>query len=388
MRSFSSCSFTAVSVLFAAGSLAALACSGASTPGFAFTVDGGAGGGGSGSGGSGGSGSGSGGGSGSGSGGFGGSVVEGGIVEDGSAVVTTTIYAHTDDSLYSMNPATKALTLIGAFAGLSGGSGDESITDLAVNAAGEVYVNSETIIYKAAIPAGGTGSVALTKVATIAAAKDQSFYALGFTPKDALGAGTGEVLVGGDGNGELWAIDPATGATKDLGSFGADPNDSSATLALSGDVVFYMSNGTPTGLATIRSCGGSSSKSSSTCSTTSDYLAGIDMKAMATAYASGTPAATLNAGIYGSPSPSATGPGTGFGDVFGLGVWGGNVYGFTRGTGGGGSNPALITIATSGASSGVGTVVPTSVSASGGWAGAGVTSSVSVTVAPPPAPPK
>jgi hypothetical protein len=226
--------------------------------------------------------------------------------------------------------------------------------------------------------------VALTSVATIAAGKDQSFYALGFTPANALGAGTGEVLIGGDGNGELWAIDTSSGATKDLGGFGADPNNASGTLGLSGDVVFYISNGKPTGLATIRSCT-TSSKGSTSCSGSSDYLAGIDMTALATAYTSGSPAATLNAGIYGSPTPSATGPGTGFGDVFGLGVWGGNVYGFTRGAGS--TNPSLISIATTGASSGQGTVVPTTISLSSGWAGAGVTSSVTVTVAPPPPPP-
>ncbi|MGO9709484.1 MAG: hypothetical protein ACLQBL_11490 [Polyangiaceae bacterium] len=353
------------------------ACSG-TTQGYGFANEDG---GGSGSGG------GSSGGSGSGSGSLTGDVGDdaGGIVLDGSTVVTTTIYAHNDTTLYSMNPQSKALTLIGTFTGLGGGSGDTSITDLAVNAAGDVYVNSETVIYKAALPAGGTGSVVLTTLATIAVQSDQSFYALAFTPANALGAGTGEVLIGGDGNGELWSIDSSSGATKDLGNFGADPDNSSATLALSGDIVFYMSNGSPTGLATIRSCT-TSSKGSTSCGGSSDFLAGIDMKALATAYTSGTPAATLNAGIYGSPSPSETGPGTGFGDVFGLGVWGGNVYGFSRGSGGG-SSSSLISIATTGASAGAGTVIPTSVSLTSGWAGAGVTSSVSVTVAPPPPPP-
>ena len=173
---------------------------------------------------------------------------------------------------------------------------------------------------------------------------------------------------------------------EDLGNFGTDPNDGTSTLALSGDIVFYVNaSGKPTGLATIRACT-KSSKGSPSCGGSSDYLAGIDMTALATAFGSGTPAATLNAGIYGSPSPSQTGPGTGFGDVFGLGVWGGSVYGFTRGSSSG--NPAsLISIATSGASAGVGTLIPESVSVTNGWSGAGVTTSVTVTVAAPPAPP-
>jgi NAD(P)-dependent dehydrogenase (short-subunit alcohol dehydrogenase family) len=37
---------------------------------------------------------------------------------DGSVTITTTIYANTDDSLYSMDPSTRAVTLIGKFAAL------------------------------------------------------------------------------------------------------------------------------------------------------------------------------------------------------------------------------------------------------------------------------
>jgi hypothetical protein len=369
-------------VVLAAVPVPVAGCSG-TQQGFAFTNDD------AGPAGSGGSGN---GGSGNGSTGPGGPNLGGGSLGadgggpggEGGTVTTTTIYAHTDSQLYSMNPQSKALTLIGSFTGLGGSSGDDSITDLAVNAAGEVYVNSETVIYKAAVPSSGTGSVPLTTVATIAVQSGQSFYALGFTPKDALGTGTGEVLIGGDGNGELWSISPSSGATKDLGNFGADPSDSSATLALSGDVVFYIdSTGAPKGLATIRSCT-TSSKGSSTCDGPTDYLAGIDMTALSSAYASGTPASSLNAGMYGSSASNPDGPGIGYPEVFGLGIWGGSVYGFTHGANK--TTASLLSIATSGSASGVGAVVPTSVSASSGWAGAGVTTSVTVTVANPPAP--
>jgi len=44
--------------------------------------------------------------------------------QDGTVVVTTTIYAHTDDSLYSVDPSTKAIALVGKFAGIGGGKGD------------------------------------------------------------------------------------------------------------------------------------------------------------------------------------------------------------------------------------------------------------------------
>ncbi len=363
-------------VVVSAAALVLCACSGASTTGFG-DADGGAGS--------------SGGGSGSGGSGSGGGVNLGGGVSGsssgsgsgGTSVEATTIYAHTDTTLYSMDPQTKAVTVIGKFAGLGGKTGDTSVTDLAVNAAGALFVNSETVVYQASLPANGTGNVALTKLATIAAQSGQRFYALAFTPNDALGSGTGEVLIGGDGNGELWSIDQSTGATKDVGNFGQDPNDATSILALSGDIVFYAgSTGAPKGIATIRACT-KSSKGTTTCSGATDYLAGIDVAALAAAYAGGTPAASLNAGIYGSPSPDQTGPGIGYKDVFGLGVWGGGVYGFTRETTG--TPASLVSIATS---SGAGTLIPEQVSVSSGWSGAGVTTKVTVTIPPPPTPPK
>lgn len=299
-----------------------------------------------------------------------------------------TIYANTDDRLYSMDPKTKAVTLLGTFAGLSSsGSSTPTVTDVAVNAAGDVYVNTESDVYKATLPPTN-GTVQLTSVASIAATSGQRFYALAFAPAGALG--TAETLVGGDGNGELWSIDVSTGAISDLGSFGNDPSIPGNILALSGDLVFYNdSAGKPTGLATIRSCKpATSSGKSPSCSKNSDFLAGVDMAAMATAYKSGTPAASLNAGIYGGSSTS-TGSGIGYGEVFGLGAWDMSVYGFTRNmsasSGGTAVPPQLVLIDTS---SGKGMAQPGGFSFTNGWSGAGVTTKVQVVVAPPPPPPK
>jgi len=281
-----------------------------------------------------------------------------------SGVTVTTIYADTDTALYTLDPATNAVTMIGAFTGFSGATGDDGATDLAVNAEGEVYINSESVIYKATLPAGGTGTVALTQIAKIAL-KSNSFYALAFAPANVLGMG--ETLVGGDNNGELWSIDPTTGATKDLGNFGPNPSDSSDILGLSGDIVFYVNSaGAATGLATIRSC-----SKSGNCTTKDDYLAGIDMQALQTAYTSGTPATSLLGGVYGGGSNSV-GAGTNFAELFGLGAWQGTVFGFGHSTG------DLITINTSGVGSLVTTISGTE------WAGAGVSTKTTITVAPPP----
>jgi hypothetical protein len=308
------------------------------------------------------------------------------VWSDGGVTVTDTIYANTDDSLYSMDPKTKVVTLVGAFSKATD-AGADPVTDVAVNAAGDVYANTETAIYKATLPATG-GVVPLTPVATIAVGSGQRFYALAFAPGGALGAS--ETLIGGDGNGEIFAIDTTNGSTKDLGNFGNDPSIAGNFLALSGDLVFYAdSTNKPTGLATIRSCtppatAGKAPK----CIKTNDYLAGVDMTAMATAYTSGTPAKSLNAGIYGG-SATASGNGIGFGEVFGLGAWEGNIYGFSRAySGDAGAVPPQLILIDGTTNGGGGTLVPQTFGFStNGWSGAGVTTKVTILVGPPPPPP-
>ena len=345
------------------------ACSGAAVTGFANTGDGGAGDGprfvlpGTGSG------------SGSGA-----SPVlmqgdSGGTTGSGAGTQTvTTIYANTDDALYSLDPMNNVVSLIGSFSGLGGGKNDTSATDCAVNAEGDVYVNSESVIYKATLPKN-PGTVVLARVASIALQNNQ-FYALAFAPTGFLGMG--ETLVGGDGNGELWSIDTATGATSDLGNFGAEPGRSSYVLALSGDIVFYTDGaGAKAGIATIRSCKQESGGRVGSCTTGDDYLAGIDMNALATAYTSHVRAPSLLAGIYGGSSGS-TGPGTGFAELFGLGVWQGTVFGFGRST----SAPPLVSISTQ---TGAASLISSSSGVMSGWSGAGVSTTTTVTImAPPP----
>jgi hypothetical protein len=323
---------------------------------------------------------------------------------DGGEIVTNTIYAHTDTELYSMDPTTNVVTDIGPFAGVRDAAPDyedQAVTDLAVNAENEIYVNTEAYLYKATLPSSGTGAVQLTEVAELQGAGTGSsatkFVALGFTPADLFGSGTGEMLVGGDENGNLYSIDPSSGATKNLGNFGVDPNNSSNVLALSGDIVFYTSSGATTGIATVRSCatetGGSSGSTYTyqTCTKNNDYLVGIDITKLTGAYTSGTPATTgtgLNGGFYGGSS-TTTGPGVGFGEVFGLGAWNGNVYGFTNhqnaSDAGPAAQPSFISINTS---TGVGALVNNDTyTFTNGWAGAGVTTKVTVTIVPPPPPP-
>jgi len=306
---------------------------------------------------------------------------------DGSIVMTSTIYANTDTMLYSMDPTTQLVTPVGIFAGLPDAA-YESVTDCAVDAEGDVYVNTESAIYKATLPSSpsATASVPLTLVATINAPAKTYFYALAFAPAGLLGSG--ETLVGGDSNGELWSINPMTGATQDIGNFGPDSAHPGNIFALSGDIVFYTdSTGTPTGLATIRSCDNTATKS--TCIKTSDFLAGIDMTALAANYTANTSTTSLLKGIYGGSSSSA-GPGTGYGSLFGLGAWGGEVFAFSRNINasdaGAAVPPQLLTINTT---TGAGApVAGQSWTFTDGWSGAGVTTKVTINIPKPPPPPQ
>jgi hypothetical protein len=385
----------------------AWACS--STPtGFNFANDGGS----SGSGGSGGSGGGSGSGSGSGPEFDGGNLINGDggngapPGQEASVTVNTTMYADTETELWSVDPKTNQATLIGSFAfpGVADASGAEyTITDIAVNAAGDIYVNSESYIYKVTLPSGGTGTINLTGGVAIQAAAGSNgayFYALAFVPAGALGAGTPEFLIGGDGSGNLWSIDPTTGASVNLGNFGNDPTTSGNFMALSGDIVFYQvanaDGGTSfQGLATIRSCTPNATHPTyaPTCVKTNDYLAAVDMGALATAYSTNTPAKSLNAGIYGG-SATTLGNGIGHGEMFGLAAVGSDVVGFakyqsgaTSSSGGGTPIPASTWTIDTTPTSGAGTQLPQTFSFTDGWAGAAVTTTVTINVPPPPPPP-
>jgi hypothetical protein len=318
--------------------------------------------------------------------------------------VTTkiTIYAHTDTELYSMDPMTMAVTDLGTFTGLSGSYYDSVVTDLAVNAAGQVYVNSEQVVYTAAIPAtpGPGAPVKLTQVVntdpTLPDGGDlpTRFYALAFAPAGALDP-TNEVLVGGDSNGNLWAI-PTSGAPFEIGNFGTDPSVPANILGLSGDLVFYLtgtgSSAVPTGLATIRSCVPATTKKEAECVETNDYLAAVNMANLKANYAAKSTTASLLGGIYGG-TLTADGPGTGHGELFGLGAWNTSVYAFSRCIHcyDGGTSPVPAELLSIDTTSGAATVVTGSnFTFTNGWSGAGVTTKVTITVKVPPAtmPPK
>jgi hypothetical protein len=253
-----------------------------------------------------------------------------------------------------MDPNTHQLTDIGPF---SDGSGQTpTITDLAVDANDDVWVNSETAIYRAVLPSG-TGTVNITLQTQLQTST--KFYALGFTPAGVLGSG--EALIAGDSAGDLYYIDTsgASATPLNLGGFGSAPGG--GKFELSGDVVFYTLNGTPRGLATVRSC-------TSSCSSSDDYLVEVDIAAMQQAYQSKTAAASL--------LKSNVGSGTGYGRLFGIGAWGNSVYAFSRASSTGSTPAQLVQVG----SAGTGSVLQQFANITSGWSGAGVTTKATVTV--------
>ena len=230
-----------------------------------------------------------------------------------------TIYANTDDTLYSMDPDTKAVTLIGPFAGLLDASAeDRAVTDVAkLNAEGDIYANSEQYIYKVVLPASGTGTVQLTNAQKINAGTTVYMYALAFAPPGLLGTGRRDAHRRRRQWRRVWSIPIPRPATRRRTSATSAPTRASpatSSRALRRHRPLYLDNGAATGLATIRSCAPPPAKYPNdppTCSTTERLLAGIDITELTNAYTSGTPSKSRsNGGIYGGSS-TASGPGTG-----------------------------------------------------------------------------
>lgn len=216
------------------------------------------------------------------------------------------VYAHSASELYRVDPVTLEVQLVGPLLWPADIAVDW-LTDLAVDADGDLVGISFTRVYDVD-PATGV----CTKLADLTG----SFNGLSFVPAGVLDPGA-ETLVAAAVDGTLWRLEAATGVATAIGAYGAG-------LGSSGDTVSVAGFGT---VATVKN--GPSP---------TDWLATVDPA---------TGAATLVGD-------------TGVTDIWGLGYWGGQVYGFTA------TNQfVVIDVAT-----GVATVVETGAVT---WWGAGVT---------------
>jgi hypothetical protein len=280
----------------------------------------------------------------SGNGGTGGNLFDagfGGSAQGGS--VPYLIYAHTNTTLYSLDPVAAALplTLIGDFdcvlqPGEMATPGKvSSMTDLAIDENLAIWSVSSFAVHPITI----TGSkvhcgapIPLTDPMLMD--KNKRFYSLSFAPSGVLDPAK-EVLVAGNTAGELWAIDPNGKITQHgtLGNIPAtdghghayanyDPNKPKA-WEISGDIVFLSNNGKPVGFATVRDCPNPPSPTG--CSGV-DSLIEIDMSKMAMAGAQ--PVQKSLRGQVVKRAGCNDSVNAAYGYLYGIATWNDKVYGF------------------------------------------------------------
>jgi hypothetical protein len=265
------------------------------------------------------------------------------------------IYAHTNTSLYQLDP--KSATLAGQ---------DTSMTDLAVDKDLNLWGISKTGIYRLKVDGNAVkcgGKITLDAKANV------SFYGLTFAPIGTLDPAK-EVLVASNTAGEIWVVDEAGGLTL-RGNFGKVPkNDGNGndyakanvgkTWELSGDVVFLANNGKPVGYATVRDC--PTPPDTKNCNKT-DTLIEIDVAKLSSATSTSVVTKQVRGQII--PDPSCQDTTSDYGPMYGIAAWGAHVYGFSH-TGN------LVDISLKDGSACLAQKYPSAL-----WAGAGVT-----TVAP------
>jgi hypothetical protein len=147
-----------------------------------------------------------------------------GAVSEGKS----SVYAHTQDTLFRINPDTLAVTQVGKFTGAAAG---DQMTDIAIDKDGVMIGVSFGTVYKV------DPATAATTLLSHGLSGD--FNGLSFVPSEALGqpAGGPDVLVGTrNQDGAVFRVDPATGGTTQTGNMGA--------FSSSGDLVAVKGFGT------------------------------------------------------------------------------------------------------------------------------------------------
>jgi hypothetical protein len=140
-----------------------------------------------------------------------------------------TVYVHTRDTLYTMDPTTFAVTMVGSF-----GTGDDLITDLAVGPDGTVYAISKTMLYTV-----NPGSGAATTVATLSSGPVAGNVGLTFLPD-------GQMLAT-DKSGGVRRIDPANGQVTEVGAFGGGFATAGDLVAVDDGTMYAISDEGPVG---------------------------------------------------------------------------------------------------------------------------------------------
>ena len=192
------------------------------------------------------------------------------------------VYAHSGNKLYQIDTQSLAPVEVGTMAGL----GTQSLTDLAIDKDDKFTGITLDKLYTINPTSG-----AATLIRDLSASA-QGFTSLSFIPMNLSDPNSADILVAANSVGEVFSIDPGTGNATMLGSYGMT---AAGRIGSSGDLIG------------VRGLGIYATVNIGTDPTAQDYLARIDP-------------ATWTA--------TPIGTGTGFNDIFGLGFWGGTIYGF------------------------------------------------------------
>jgi hypothetical protein len=237
---------------------------------------------------------------------------------DAPDTVVSRIFAHSGTTLYQMDQATLATTDLGSMTGL----GTQSLTDLAVDKDDRMLGVTLNKLYEIDATNGAVTLISELDV--------DNATSLSFVPLDPDDPDSADILVTANSFGDVFQIDPATGASTLLGNYGVV---AAGQVRSSGDLFAVRGLGI---FATVDIGDGSNPNAN-------DFLARIDPETWVA-----TPIGT----------------GTGFDKIFGVGFWGGKIYGFVDLGSGNGGKMIDIDINT-----GVGTELSES---SQRWFGAGV----------------
>jgi len=289
------------------------------------------------------------------------------------------IYAHTNTTLFTLDPTSPKLPLvqIGDFDCIGNGPGQvTAMTDVAVDANQNIWAVSSFALHPITVQGSAVKCGAAIKLNDPNLGDPNlRYYALSFAPVGVLDPAK-EVLVAGNTAGELWSIDSG-GNTKQHGVFGTvpmkDPHGNAykypgTAWELSGDIVFLANKGKPVGFATVRDC---PSPPSATGCNKVNTLIEIDMTAFPTVGKQNV-TKTILGQILERPGCN-DGLAGDYGAVYGVASWNDHVYGFARKSGDGNLIDININDATA-------CLVQTYTGDA--WAGAGVTTLAPVI--PPP----
>jgi hypothetical protein len=249
-------------------------------------------------------------------------TLNGDVSNDTTAPQDAYVYGHSADTLYRLDTKALNVTSIGPFVDAAGGAPITDMTDIAVDKDGTMYGVTFGDLYRVDYK----GGVRCTHLATLST----EFNGLTFVPAGMIDPAN-EVLVGIANDGGWWRVDVTAGAASakltQLGSYGGGLGSSGDSVGIIGDRVYA----TVTGLGT------------------DDHVIVVDPK---------TGAMKSDVG------------GTGVSGLWGVGYWGGVMYGFS-------SDGKLYSIDLK---TGKATNIPITNAPSGGWWGAGVTTSAPTTI--------